>query len=125
MEPRAVKKVSLVLDKERYMLIDWNAMYLVEERLTQRRNSKEWVSWQTLGDVTKLSIADMRTVIWAALIHEDNALKEHDVGSFVHSGNMDYVCEKLAEAFNQSGDEDEKEEGKKENGADPLEEAGG
>ncbi len=120
MEPRPIKKVAVLLDKERNMLLDWNALYLIEERLTQRRNSKEWVSFQQLGDITKLSIADMRTVIWGALVHEDEKLTEKQVGSMVHSGNQDYVCEKLAEAFDQSGDDDEQASSGKENGADPL-----
>ncbi len=105
------------------MLLDWNAMFEIEEKLTARRGGA-WVSLSDLQDVTKLSIADMRTVIWGALIHEDAGLSEHDVGKMVHMGNSAYVCERLAEAFNQ-GDEQDPAEGQTGNGKDPLAETAG
>ena len=74
--PNAAKRVPVELDKERTMVIDWNAMFEIEQRLTTRRGGGVWVSMQDLGDVSKLSIADMRTVIWGSLIHEDEALTE-------------------------------------------------
>jgi hypothetical protein len=105
------------------MVIDWNAMFEIEQRLTQRRGGGVWVSMQDLGDVSKLSIADMRTVIWGSLIHEDEALTEKQVGAMVHGGNQGYVCDKLAEAM--AGDEEATEEttGRptaQKNGSDPL-----
>lgn len=57
-----------------------------------------------LEDISKLSIADMRSVVWGALLHEDDKLTEDQVGSFVHMGNMEYVCEQLALAMG-GGDE--------------------
>ncbi len=125
--PRAVKRVPITLDKDRTMLIDWNAMFVIEEKISARRGSV-WVSMQDLGDVTKLSIADMRTVIWGALVHEDESLTERQVGAMVHMGNSGYVCDKLAEAFDQ---EDEDEAGEaigpkaEKNGSDPLDGAAG
>ncbi len=126
--PRAIKRVSITLDKDRTMLIDWNAMYVIEEKISARRGSA-WISMQDLGDVTKLSIADMRTVIWGALVHEDESLTERQVGAMVHMGNSSYVCDKLAEAFDQ--DDEDKPTGEvivpdaEKNGSDPLDVAGG
>lgn len=107
--PKPVKRVPIELDKGRTMLLDWNAMYVIEERLTARRGGV-WVSLSDLQDVTKLSIADMRTVIWGALVHEDESLTEHDVGKMVHMGNSAYVCEKLADAFSQEDEKDPAED---------------
>ena len=126
--PRAIKRVPITLDKERTMLLDWNAMYVIEESISARRGGI-WISMQDLGDVTKLSIADMRTVIWGALVHEDSNLTERDVGAMVHMGNTAYVCEKLSEAFG-SDDEGTPAEASKEsnpikNGSDPLGETAG
>lgn len=120
--PRAVKRVPITLDKERTMLIDWNAMYVIEEKISARRGSV-WISMQDLGDVTKLSIADMRTVIWGALVHEDEGLTEKQVGAMVHMGNSSYVCDKLSEAFDQEDEKDPDEPtgpDAAKNGSDPL-----
>ncbi len=124
--PNLIKRVPVMLDRQRTMMIDWNAMYLIEEKLTERRGGA-WVSMQDLQDITSLSVADMRTVIWAALIHEDEKLTEKQVGAMVHMGNMKYVCDRLAQAM--AGDDQAEgqttEGGAERNGSDPLEKAGG
>lgn len=123
--PKAIKRVPVDLDKPRTMVIDWNAMYLIEETISARRGGA-WISLQDLGDMTKLSIADMRTVIWGALIHEDEGLTEKQVGAMIHMGNSAYVCDKLAEAM--AGDDEDKTEevpAAHGNGTDPLDAAGG
>ena len=126
--PRAIKRVPITLDKDRTMLIDWNAMYVIEEKISARRGTV-WVSMQDLGDVTKLSIADMRTVIWGALVHEEESLTEKQVGAMVHMGNSGYVCDKLAEAMNQEDEKDPTVEtgpsDQAKNGSDPLDGAAG
>jgi len=101
-ESKPIDVIAVTLDKERHLRMDWNAMYKAEEALTKRRGGA-WVSMQSLGDITRLSIADMRSVIWAALSHEDESLTESQVGAMIHMGNMDYVCEKLAESMDQTG----------------------
>lgn len=122
--PKPIKRVPIELDKPRTMLIDWNAMFMIEEAITKRKGGA-WISLQDLGDVKMLSIADMRTIIWGSLIHEDEALTEKQVGAMVHPQNSGYVCDKLAELL--SGDEDDEEEkpassgGSAKNGSDPLE----
>lgn len=119
-EARPILKVPILLDRQRNMLIDWNAMYLIEEKITIRRGGA-WISMQALGDISKLSIADMRTVIWGSLVHEDEALTEKDVGKMIHGGNQEYVSEKLAEAFNtDSPAEGEAQSKNPTNGTDPL-----
>lgn len=127
-EARPLKRVAIQLDKERCMMFDWNAMYLIEERITARRGGG-WVSMQILGDLTKLSIADMRTVIWGSLVHEDEGLTEKDVGKMIHMGNTAYVCEKMAEAMDQGEDASADDSSEKvkpsQNGKDPLEGAAG
>ena len=104
-EPKPLITVKVNLDKERIMLVDWSAMYSIEEAITKRRGGP-WVSLQDLGDLSKVSIADMRTLVWGSLIHEDPKLTEGQVGKWVHMGNAEYVCEKLAEAMGA----DDKEE---------------
>lgn len=47
----------------------------------------------------KMSIKNVRAMLWAGLIHEDEDLTEKEVGAMVNMHNMEYVQEKLAEAF--------------------------
>ncbi len=107
-EPKPLITVKLNLDKERTMLVDWSAMYCIEEAITKRRGGP-WVSLQDLGDLAKVSIADMRTLVWGSLIHEDPKLTEDQVGKMIHMGNSEYVCEKLAEVMGAGSGEETKQ----------------
>jgi len=106
-KPKPFLSVKVTLDRERSMLVDWNAMYKIEEAITQRRGGP-WVSMQSLGDISKLAIADMRSVVWGSLLYEDPAITEDLVGRVVHMGNMEYVCERLAIAMGGGEEGEEK-----------------
>lgn len=93
-----VKEIPIELDKQRHMRMDWNAMYLAEESISKRSPGK-WVSIQSFTDLTKVSVADIRSLIWASLVHEDKDLTEWDVGRMIHAGNQEYVCECLVKAM--------------------------
>jgi hypothetical protein len=82
--------VEVELDKVRKIFFDLNALGELEERLG--------VPLDELQNV-KLSIKNVRTLIWAGLIHEDEDLTEQYVGKLVHVGNLQHVQEKIALAM--------------------------
>lgn len=85
-------QVTLVLDKERTLFYDLNALVNLEE----------------LGvDISKLQdgvqMSHVRAILWAGLVHEDKELTLEDVGAFVTIDNINEVSEKLTVAFNSNG----------------------
>jgi len=83
--------VPIVLDKERHLLLNLNAMVSFEEV-----TGKNMLRQETMGE---LSAKDLRAILWACLLHEDEVLKLEDVGAMIHAGNMEEISDKLAEAW--------------------------
>lgn len=81
-------------NKMLHFKIDFNALAIVEEKLGNSMMDPD--VWKNLN------IRTVRTLTWAALLHESPKLTEHDVGSWLHMGNMNYVVERLAKAFQAS-----------------------
>lgn len=84
--------VKVVLDKERVLKLDLNAMAAFEEATGKSLMDGSFQS-------SNMSIRDVRAMLWACLIHEDDALTEKQVGSWVDMTNMLEVASKLNEAF--------------------------
>jgi hypothetical protein len=80
--------IPIVLDKERHLLLNLNAMCAFEEV-----TGKNMLQQETMRE---LSAKDLRAMLWACLLHEDEALKLEDVGAMIHAGNMEEISDKLA-----------------------------
>lgn len=87
--------VKITLDKERTLFLDLNAMIAFEEAAGKRFQDASLQKG-------KMSPRDLRAMLWACLIHEDDALTEKQVGSWITAGNMVEITSKLNEAFEAS-----------------------
>lgn len=103
---KANPAVSIVLDKERHLLLDLNAMVAFEEatgdNLFEDKVAKKLA--------TSMSPKDLRALLWACLIHEDDTLTLKQVGSWLRSDNMAEVAEKLIAAWGAAMPEGGKED---------------
>ncbi|MGG3561651.1 hypothetical protein ABES03_08605 [Neobacillus rhizosphaerae] len=82
--------VKIELDKARHLRYTMNALAEIEDQLG--------VPLAELQNV-KMTMKNVRVILWAGLIHEDKELTQEDVGEMVDLGNMEYVQERVAEAF--------------------------
>lgn len=90
MANRQKKVVALTLDKPRTLRFTLNSLAEIEDRLG--------VPLTKMAEV-ELGIKSIRTMLWAGLIHEDKQITEEEVGDLVDFENLEYVQEKVAEAF--------------------------
>lgn len=84
-----MKPIPIELDKERNLLLDLNAMAEFED-LTNK-------NLFNLG--TDFSASDVRALLWACLVHEDEGLTLRDVGGMIGPGNMEYIVQKLEQVY--------------------------
>ena len=96
--------VKITLDKDRTLLFNLNAMVSFEEATGKNLMDGTF-------DSKDMSLRDLRAILWACLIHEDETLTEREVGSFITPDNMIRVTSVLKEAFEVAMPESE---GKKE-----------
>jgi hypothetical protein len=82
--------VKMELDKERNLRYTMNALAEIEDILGVPLSEMENV---------KMTIKNVRVILWAGLIHEDPELTQEEVGNMVDLGNFKEVQEKVAEAF--------------------------
>ena len=95
-----VKEVGLILDKERHLRYDLNAISEIEE---------------TFGDiqvaltlVEKMNSKAIKNLLWAGLIHEEinedgtYNITERQVGSWIGIGNIADISHLIVEAFGQA-----------------------
>lgn len=85
-------EVQITLDKERTLKFDLNAMVTFEEA-TGKSLMKGQLKSEDMGP------RDVRVLLWACLLHEDETLTERQVGSWITVDNLMAVVEKLNEAF--------------------------
>ena len=82
--------VSIELDKDRNIRYTLNALAEIEEKLGVKLDQL---------DKMEMGIKELRTFLWAGLIHEDAGLTETEVGNMVDFDNMEYINQKITEAF--------------------------
>lgn len=88
-----VKPIPITLDKERSLLFDWNALAEAEEKL----------NGESIFDVLqKKRVKDLRTLMWAALLHEDESLTEKEVGALLGLQDMDQIATIITQAVSKS-----------------------
>jgi hypothetical protein len=85
--------VEVQLDKKRNIRFTMNALAEVEDRLGFRLDEIEG---------KKLSIKQIRALLFCGLMHEDENLTEEMIGDMIDLGNIKYVQEKMSEAFELS-----------------------
>lgn len=92
---KARPAMSIELDKPRHMLFDLNAMVAFEEE-----TGKNLFDSKVTAAFTKsFSPGDLRAFLWASLLHEDENLTLKQVGSWIHTGNMEEIADKLVTAW--------------------------
>lgn len=85
------KSVTIQLDKARNLRYGLNALCTIEE-ITEKSI--------TQLDLQKLSIRDLRTILYAGLVHEDNSLTPESVGALIDEySDISTVSTKLGKAF--------------------------
>jgi hypothetical protein len=89
-----VKKVKLMLDRERTIKFDLNAFIELEDMFGSVNKALE--------EVRKGSMKAARAVLWAGLIHEDESLTLKQVGAMLDMETLPRVTEALAEAIGGS-----------------------
>lgn len=82
--------VEIQLDKKRRLRYTMNALAEIEDQLG--------VPLAELQNV-KMTIKNIRVILWAGLIHEDSELTQEQVGEMVDLNNIEEVQQKIAEAF--------------------------
>ncbi len=82
--------VDIKLDKKRKLFYDLNALAEIEDALGVKIHEMHTLS---------LGMKNIRTILWAGLIHEDAELLEEQVGSMVSVSNIGEVQVKVQEAF--------------------------
>lgn len=85
------KSVTIELDKARNLRYGINALVRIEELLGKPI---------TALDLNNLSIADIRDIVFAGLVHEDKDLTSEKVGDLIDEySNLTVVSDKIGEAF--------------------------
>ena len=91
------KSIPIQLDKQRHLRFDFNALCALEDELG--------LSIAKLGNIVAGSVGlkDLRAIVWAGLIHEDESLTVKDVGNFLEIefrlGKIAEIGDKIRQAF--------------------------
>lgn len=89
-----IAKTPILLDKERHIAFDLNAVCALEDRFGN--------CFQALEKLRSGTVKAARTFLWAGLVHEDPALTEEQVGSFITMMNLEEISLALVEAVSNS-----------------------
>lgn len=79
------------LDRPRNLLLDFNALAYIEQ--TAKISVVQPEVWKNLTPKV------VRTMLVGALRHEDPSLTEHQVGAWLHMGNLKTVMEAVGQAW--------------------------
>ena len=90
-----MKTVEIEMDKVRHLKFGMNALIELEQKTGKPLSQ--------MGDV---SMADLRTILWCGLIHEDKKLTESKVGDLmdeaIEKNGMEHLAQKIGEAMENS-----------------------
>lgn len=86
--------VPLLMDKERHLNYDLNALAILEDRF----GSIE----MAFGVLETMKINSIITLLWAGLIHEDEDLTEKQVGALISFPKMVVLAGAITEALSES-----------------------
>lgn len=94
----------IALDKPRRLLLDLNALITLQEK-----TGKNMLRGEGWAQFTDPDPAQIRLLLWAALLHEDPELTPEQVGTLIHTGNLEAVQRALEAATSASLPEPEPE----------------
>jgi len=97
------KPIKVILDKERSLVYDFNALALIEEHYGSLADAMEALN--------KGSFKAIQVFLWAGLVHEDENLSLKEVGKWV-PGVVLNLSDKVTEALNAALPEAQKNTGK-------------
>lgn len=86
--------MKILLDKERNLRFDFNAM-----RAYERLTGHNMLSKSILNILKDINVDGATTLLWAALVHEDKDLTVDAVGAMLTLGDADRVFGALAQAL--------------------------
>lgn len=94
------RSVTIVLDKERHLRYDLNAIALISEKLQLTLRLGHLVE-----DLVSrpIPVAGLRTILWAGLRHEDPALTEEQLGAMVDAEQIPELLRSFFALFRSSG----------------------
>lgn len=87
-------EVAVTLDKERTLKFTLNSLIYAEEN---------GVDIQALGKEGSVKLKDLRTLLYAGLMHEDETLTPEAVGGLIAVQNLQPITEALNKAFSTVG----------------------
>jgi hypothetical protein len=87
-------EVTITLDKERVLKFTLNSLVYAED---------EGVDIQNMGKAGSVKLKDLRTLLFAGLMHEDKELTAEAVGDMIDVQNLATISESLNKAFNTVG----------------------
>ena len=85
--------VEIELDKTRQIRFTLNALAELEDKLGVSLSELEGLN---------MGVKQIRTFLWAGLLHEEPELSEQAVGNMVDFDNIEYINEKINEAFQRA-----------------------
>ena len=85
--------VEIELDKTRQIRFTLNALAELEDKLGVSLTELEGLN---------MGVKQIRTFLWAGLLHEEPELSEQAVGNMVDFDNIEYINEKINEAFQRA-----------------------
>lgn len=89
-----IKKVPIMLDKERTLYFDFNSFIELEEIYGSVEEAFKAMQGQNLKAI--------RALIWAGLIHEDPTITQRQVGAMLDFEKMETLTEALDAAIGES-----------------------
>lgn len=87
-----VPTTTITLDRERTLRMDLNALADFE-RVSGKSVMRGGFAIETMA------IADIRDLLWACLVQEDESLSARQVGAMLHPGNLSKISDALAALF--------------------------
>lgn len=79
------RKVTIMLDKERNLIVDLNTFAELEEIYGDNQTA--------INALKSGSFKAIRKFLWLCLVHEDPTLTEQQTGSLITAGNMEEFAE--------------------------------
>jgi len=89
---KAKPEVKITLDKERTLKLTLNSMVAFEEATGKSLLNGSF-------NPAKMTAKELRAMLWACLLDDDQTLKAEDVGKMITSDNMVEISQKLNETF--------------------------
>lgn len=81
------RPIPIELDRPRHLLLDFNALALIEEKTG--KNTLDGATW------SNMTASTMRVFLWACLLHEDPSLTLEQVGKMLTPASIPAVTEAI------------------------------